>query len=174
MIYAKYDIYLIPAAKFIIALAAFLMINSQIGFMEKLASPVVAILLALLCSFLPVNMIVLFGALMVCVHAFALSMEVFAVAAGIFHLGFDNRCQEKTDPHIDGKCKKLCRHIDGQSFFIHKIVPLQAVLHSHYLFNHIGNRQKLPCHRRCHNAPIHLLTQENHPVSACRTEMWNI
>ena len=52
--------------------------------MEKLASPVVAILLALLCSFLPVNMIVLFGALMVCVHAFALSMEVFAVAAGIF------------------------------------------------------------------------------------------
>lgn len=84
MIYAKYDIYLIPAAKFIIALAAFLMINSQIGFMEKLASPVVAILLALLCSFLPVNMIVLFGALMVCVHAFALSMEVFAVAAGIF------------------------------------------------------------------------------------------
>ena len=84
MIYAKYDIYLIPAAKFIIALAAFLMINSQIGFMEKLASPVVAILLALLCSFLPVNMIVLFGALMVCFHAFALSMEVFAVAAGIF------------------------------------------------------------------------------------------
>ena len=86
MLYAKYDIYLIPAAKFIIALAAFLMINSQIGFMEKITSPVVAVLLALLCSFLPVNLIAVFGALLVCAHAFALSIEVFAVAAGIFFL----------------------------------------------------------------------------------------
>ena len=84
MIYAKYDIYLIPAAKFIIALAAFLMINSQIGFMEKLASPVVAILLALLCSFLPVNMIVLFGALMVCVHAFAVAAGIFFVMYAVY------------------------------------------------------------------------------------------
>ncbi len=86
MLYAKYDIYLIPAAKFIIALVAFLMINSRIGFMEKLANPVVAVLLALLCSFLPVNMIAIFGALLVCAHAFALSIEVLAVAAGIFFL----------------------------------------------------------------------------------------
>lgn len=38
--YAKYDIYIIPAVKFILAMAAFFTINSQIGFMEKITSPV--------------------------------------------------------------------------------------------------------------------------------------
>lgn len=81
--YSKYDIYLIPAVKFLFALFAFLMLNSQIGFMERLASPAVSLLLALLCSFLPVNMIAVLGAVLICAHAFALSLEVFAMAAGL-------------------------------------------------------------------------------------------
>ena len=81
--YAKYDIYIIPAVKFVLALIVFMMINSQIGFMEKITSPVISVLMALLCSFLPVNMIAVFGALLMCAHAFALSMEVFAMTAGI-------------------------------------------------------------------------------------------
>lgn len=81
--YSKYDIYLIPAVKFLFAFIAFMMINGQIGFMEKLASPAVSLLLALLCSFLPVNMIAVLGAILICVHAFALSLEVFAMAAGL-------------------------------------------------------------------------------------------
>ncbi len=81
--YSKYDVYLIPALKFLLALTAFLMLNGQIGFMEKLSSPAVSLLLALLCSFLPVNMISIFGAALLCAHAFALSLEVFAMAAGL-------------------------------------------------------------------------------------------
>lgn len=81
--YTKYDIYIIPAVKFILAMAAFFTINSQIGFMEKITSPVISVLLALLCSFLPVNMIAVFGSLLMCAHAFALSMEVFAMTAGL-------------------------------------------------------------------------------------------
>ena len=81
--YAKYDIYIIPAVKFILAMAVFFTINSQIGFMEKITSPVISVLLALLCSFLPVNMIAVFGSLLMCVHAFALSLEVFAMTAGL-------------------------------------------------------------------------------------------
>ena len=81
--YAKYDIYIIPAVKFILAMAAFFTINSQIGFMEKITSPVISVLLALLSSFLPVNMIAVFGSLLMCAHAFALSMEVFAMTAGL-------------------------------------------------------------------------------------------
>ena len=69
--------------KFILAMAAFFTINSQIGFMEKITSPVISVLLALLCSFLPVNMIAVFGSLLMCAHAFALSMEVFAMTAGL-------------------------------------------------------------------------------------------
>lgn len=81
--YSRYDIYLIPALKFLLAFFAFLFINGQIGFMERAASPAVSLLLALLCSFLPVNMIAVFGGILVCAHAFALSLETFAVAAGI-------------------------------------------------------------------------------------------
>ena len=64
--YSRYDIYLIPAMKFLLAFFAFLFINGQIGFMERAASPAVTLLLALLCSFLPVNMIAVFGGILVC------------------------------------------------------------------------------------------------------------
>lgn len=84
--YSRYDIYLIPALKFLLAFFAFMMINGQIGFMNKIANPAVALLLALLCSFLPVNMTAVFGAVLICAHAFALSLEVFAMAAGILFI----------------------------------------------------------------------------------------
>ncbi len=81
--YARYDVYLIPALKFLLAFFAFLLINGQIGFMERLTSPAVSLLLALLCSLLPVNMIAVFGGILLCAHAFALSLEVFAMTVGI-------------------------------------------------------------------------------------------
>lgn len=81
--YGKYDVYLKPAIKFLLALFAFFMINGQIGFMQKLSGPAVSLLLALLCSFLPVNMIAVFAGILVCAHAYALSLEVFAMSAGL-------------------------------------------------------------------------------------------
>lgn len=84
--YAKYDVYLIPAMKFLLAFLAFLFLNGQIGFMERVASPAVSLLLALLCSFLPVNLMAVFGGLLVCAHAYALSLETLAVAAGLLFI----------------------------------------------------------------------------------------
>lgn len=84
--YAKYDVYLIPAMKFLLAFLAFLFLNGQIGFMERIASPAVSLLLALLCSFLPVNLMAVFGGLLVCAHAYALSLETLAVAAGLLFI----------------------------------------------------------------------------------------
>lgn len=81
--YSKYDIYLVPALKFLLAFFAFLILNGQIGFMDKAASPAVSLLLALLCSFLPVNLMAVFGGLLICAHAYALSLETLAVAAGL-------------------------------------------------------------------------------------------
>lgn len=77
----KYDIYLFPLLKFMLALIAFLMINQSIGFMESLKNPAITLILALMCSFLPVNMIAVFGAALILGHAYALSIEVFAVTA---------------------------------------------------------------------------------------------
>ena len=91
--YSQYDIYLIPAVKFAFAFSAFLLINKQVGFMEKFAGPEVSLLLALLCSFLPVNMIAVFGAILICVHAFALSLEVFAMTVGLLFIMYGIYCR---------------------------------------------------------------------------------
>lgn len=79
----KYDIYLFPLLKFTLALVAFMMINENIGFMTSLKNPAIALILALMCSFLPVNTIAAFGAVLILAHAYALSLEVFAVAAAM-------------------------------------------------------------------------------------------
>lgn len=84
--YSKYDIYLIPLWKFIFAMFSFMMLNSQIGFMEKLTSPLISLLLSLICSFLPVNMIAVFAALLLCAHAFALALEIFAITVGLLFI----------------------------------------------------------------------------------------
>lgn len=84
--YSRYDIYLIPAMKFLLSFFVFLMINGQIGFMERVSSPAISLLLALLCSLLPANLMAVFGAILVCIHAYALSLETFAVTAGILFI----------------------------------------------------------------------------------------
>lgn len=81
--YARYDVYVKPVLKFILALVCFLMINSKIGFMPQLRSPLTSLVLALVCAFLPVNVMVVAGAILMVAHAYALSMEACAVTAGI-------------------------------------------------------------------------------------------
>ena len=45
--YGKYDIYITPVIKFAVALTAFLMINHNIGYMEKISSTPTASLASL-------------------------------------------------------------------------------------------------------------------------------
>lgn len=49
--YSKYETYLYPIVKFAVALALFTVINTNIGFMEKISRFPVALLLALVCAF---------------------------------------------------------------------------------------------------------------------------
>lgn len=81
--YAKYDIYVKPVLKFILALVSFMMLNMKIGFMHQLRSPLVAIGLAVVCALLPVNAMVVIGGVLMIAHAYALSLEACAVTAGI-------------------------------------------------------------------------------------------
>ena len=76
----KYDVYIIPLLKFLLALAAFLMINGNVGFMERAKNPSISLILALMCSFLPVNLIAVFGGILILAHAYALSLEFFGIA----------------------------------------------------------------------------------------------
>ena len=49
----KYDVYIIPSAKLILAFISFMVLNASIGYMSKLSNPVIAILLSVACAFVP-------------------------------------------------------------------------------------------------------------------------
>ena len=86
--YSKYETFLYPVVKFIIALALFTVINTNIGFMEKISRFPVALLLALVCAILPTSAILWIGAIVVLVDMYALSMEVALTTLLLFAILF--------------------------------------------------------------------------------------
>ena len=82
--YSKYETYLYPIVKFAVALALFTVINTNIGFMEKISRFPVALLLALVCAILPTSAILWIGAIVVLADMYALSMEVALTALILF------------------------------------------------------------------------------------------
>ncbi len=80
----KYEVYLKPLGKFLLALAALMMINSSTGYMERLNSFSVVLVLALMCSFMPISFILVCSGLFVLLHFYALSMECALVALIMF------------------------------------------------------------------------------------------
>ena len=77
---SKYEVYLVPVIKSILAFLTFFMIRSRMGYMTRLNSMTLLLVLALSCALLPVNMIVLFAALLVLLHLFSLSLAACAVS----------------------------------------------------------------------------------------------
>lgn len=85
-IYSKYDIFLNPWFKFILALCVFSIINGNIGYMERANTLTVTLAVSLVCAILPANVMVLLAAAAVLLHLYALSLEVMAVAFVLFLL----------------------------------------------------------------------------------------
>lgn len=86
--YSKYEIYLTPVFKFLLALVTLVMINSSIGYMSELKKFTVVFVLSLMCSFLPMNFIVLVAAAVTLGHLYKFSMECALVALVVFLLLF--------------------------------------------------------------------------------------
>lgn len=76
---SKYEVYLVPVIKSILAFITFFMIRSRLGYMTRLNSMTLIIVLALACALLPVNMIVVIAALLVLLHLFSLSLAACLV-----------------------------------------------------------------------------------------------
>lgn len=88
-IYSKGEVYLTPLFKFLLALVVLLSINANIGYMDRIAGNIIIpLIVALMCSFLPMNFIVLFGALFICLNSYEVSMECGIVALAVFVLMF--------------------------------------------------------------------------------------
>ena len=86
--YSKYEVYLLPAFKFLLACLVFFTININLGYMTKLNSLTVVLVAALLCSFLPMNLMVVLAATFVLMHFYAISLECAIVGAALFLLLF--------------------------------------------------------------------------------------
>ena len=82
--FGKNEIYIVPVIKFVIALVAFLMINQNIGYMEKISNIPIAVILALVCALLPISGTALIGSLLILADMYALSVEVCLVALILF------------------------------------------------------------------------------------------
>ena len=83
-LYSKYEVFILPVAKFLLALIALLAINAKLGYMEAVNNSGVVLIVALLCSFLPTAFVLLFGALFILLHFYALAIEVALVGLCVF------------------------------------------------------------------------------------------
>ncbi len=86
--YSKYEIYLKPVWKLLLAFVTLMMVNAKLGYMGKIDNVVVVMIAALMCSFLPTGCIAVFSALFIVLHLYALSMEAALVTLLVFAIMF--------------------------------------------------------------------------------------
>ena len=77
--YARFEAFIAPALKFLAMLFTLIFINSNVGFMTKLKNPAIVLILSLICSFLPPNVIVILTGMIIVAHMYALSLECAVV-----------------------------------------------------------------------------------------------
>ena len=87
-LYSRYEVYITPFLKFLLALITLLLINSHLGYMDSIDRMTVVLIVALMCSFMPMNFIVVVAALFTLLHLYAFSLECAAVIGAGFLLMF--------------------------------------------------------------------------------------
>ncbi|GMQ57877.1 hypothetical protein AN1V17_22720 [Vallitalea sediminicola] len=78
-LYKRYERYVVPITRFILALLVFVRLNGFLNFAKVLNKPVVNILLAAVASFIPGNWLVLLLVFIISTHLFYVSIEALAI-----------------------------------------------------------------------------------------------
>lgn len=86
--YGKFDIYVTAVLKLVAAWITITLINSNLGFMERLENSAIVAVASLLCSIIPVGGMVMICAVFVLAHFYAVSLELAGVALVLFLLMF--------------------------------------------------------------------------------------
>ena len=82
------EAFLVPIFKFLITLIALLRISSRIGFMARLNSKPILLIVALAGSFLPLNLTIVIIGFIIIAHMYALSLECAIVVFALFMVLF--------------------------------------------------------------------------------------
>lgn len=88
LFYSKYEPFVLPVVKFLLAFVTLNTLNGQLGYMVQLDNIAAVLIVALLCSFLPVGALVFFSALFSLAHMYALSVEAALVGLCVYLLMF--------------------------------------------------------------------------------------
>jgi len=84
----RYEVYLYPLGKFLMAFITLVFVNGATGYMARLNSMAVVFVVALMCSFMPPNFTVIMAATFVIAHLYTVSLECAVVMLAIFMLMF--------------------------------------------------------------------------------------
>lgn len=84
----KYEVYLTPLMKFFLSFVSLMLINKKLGYMGRIDNTAIVLIVALMCSFMPMNFIVIIAAAFVLLHLYVLSLECAVVALAAFLLMF--------------------------------------------------------------------------------------
>ncbi len=82
--YAKYSKYVDKACQFILALLTFAFISNNIGFSDVISNPVVTVALSIICTFLPMPVIVVVATIVTMFQLYTLSIGIAVVALILF------------------------------------------------------------------------------------------
>ncbi|MBE5949644.1 MAG: hypothetical protein E7261_11560 [Lachnospiraceae bacterium] len=88
LFYAKFDIYIISVAKFLVTLVALNMVNSDLGYMSKLTGTPIVLLVSLVCAVLPWGISAVAMAMFIVGHFYEVSLELAGVALVILLIMF--------------------------------------------------------------------------------------
>lgn len=86
--YSRNEVYLLPLLKCVLALITLMVLNTNLGYMSKINNPILILLVALMCSVLPMNLLVIISAVFVMLHCYAISLECAVVVGSVFLLLF--------------------------------------------------------------------------------------
>ena len=81
-LYSKYEVYITPLLKFLLALVSLLLINSRIGYMDSIDKMTVVLIVSLMCSFMPMNFIVVVAAVFIMLHLYAFNL-ICTIVVGV-------------------------------------------------------------------------------------------
>ena len=83
-IYAEYGTYILPAAKFLLALAVFQSINHTLNYVPALGNIFIVLILSLICAIIPLNGMVFFAMALILLQCTGVHLLAAAFGAVLF------------------------------------------------------------------------------------------
>ncbi len=83
-VYSQFENYINMVCRFVITLLAVITINSQIGYQKTLAGVLPTVIIALLATVIPLNLVVVILGVVILIHLYSLSLEAAAIGAVLF------------------------------------------------------------------------------------------